>query len=738
MLTAGQLAQVRLIAGLYPDGAGWLEDADIHGLADFIGANASGVYDATYDRRLAVECLRVGLGRGIPDMRAESMRQRIVELLRRAPSPAAFVPDAPGGGGLSVAQVQGLIDQAISGLVTMGMLAQALGQLVTQDNLSGHAGLPNVHHTPPEIEDGGGVVAGISEAEARALIAPFARAVRDAADVLTYDVLGPLAPDTGASFTGRLPFLDQNGLIRWFVPVNPGFHSRIFVEPTPAQVAPGGNLATNGGVVFVQPSDNHPTEIWVRYSATLPLVLFHTLADPLVFPSADGSLPAATDFLGRVGIAGNHFYRSVGEQGSDKRVTFKDYGPDRVVLAGEPAKSADELLYAGAVAAPRVGNFVLNAWSWDYGSEIWIRNLTHNGANWVGSAGPPAYHRGNLYQTDSDAAVHVPDATYLGRVYIIGHGSGQRPRIVTGYAAPVAPYADWIPIGVTIQDIAAQVSSHDAAAGAHLALFAAVAAGEFTIPDYSADAEYSLGGSNTFAVHGGELFAWIHGATLAANHDPAQHPNYWANLSRTANVIIVDNSTNTHFRRGHLIITHEDEVYLCTTNAQAAHARGLAYVKANSGIGGEFVNLTDVIPTLWEGQHVGGTTYPEGRIVKTGAGNNRAIWQALVETDTTPTDAAGDWRRLSPPEITGGAWRGNFSASGGNYSPGDRVEIAHRRFEQVNLNAYLSELNDGLGPTDANGDTYWSEYGFAFKRYATQALAEAEAVNDNVVQYWPV
>ena len=202
MLTAGQLAQVRLIAGLYPDGAGWLEDADIHGLADFIGANASGVYDATYDRRLAVECLRVGLGRGIPDMRAESMRQRIVELLRRAPSPAAFVPDAPGGGGLSVAQVQGLIDQAISGLVTMGMLAQALGQLVTQDNLSGHAGLPNVHHTPPEIEDGGGVVAGISEAEARALIAPFARAVRDAADVLTYDVLGPLAPDTGASFTG--------------------------------------------------------------------------------------------------------------------------------------------------------------------------------------------------------------------------------------------------------------------------------------------------------------------------------------------------------------------------------------------------------------------------------------------------------------------------------------------------------------------------------------------------------
>ena len=78
---------------------------------------------------------------------------------------------------------------------------------------------------------------------------------------------------------------------------------------------------------------------------------------------------------------------------------------------------------------------------------------------------------------------------------------------------------------------------------------------------------------------GGNILVYISSVERDADHDPSLHPNYWGNLSRLATEISVDNTTNTHFRRGMLIYTHEDEVYLCTTNAQAATARDLTYVK---------------------------------------------------------------------------------------------------------------------------------------------------------------
>ena len=472
-------------------------------------------------------------------------------------------------------------------------------------------------------------------------------------------------------------------------------------------------------------------------------------------------MPAAADNINRIGLSGNALYLAVGEQGRDKDADWENYGPTRVVGAGEPAKSNDELLYAGSFANPPVGNYVLNAWAWDRGSEVWIRNQVHNGAAWVSSVGPAAYHHGNLYPSRADALVHIPNATYVGRVYIIGHGNSQKPEIVTGFTPPAAPFADWIRLGLTpgqandiaaaldaglqgqitqnTQGLASEAIARASADAALQVLIDALTGGTaLTIGPYSDSATYVAGSSNSMVTHGNNVLIYISTVSRNSNHDPSQHPNYWGNLSTLANTVIIDNTTNTRFYRGNLIITHEDEVYLCTTNAQAGTNRNLAYVKANSGVGGEFVNLTDKIPTLWEGQHIGGTTYPEGSIVKTGAGNARAIWQALVETATTPTDAAPDWRRTSPPVITGGVWRGTFSASGQTYVPGDRVEVAHRRFEQINANEYLSALNDELGPTDTNGETYWAEYGFAFKRYATQAAAVAEAVNDNIIQYWPV
>ena len=147
--------------------------------------------------------------------------------------------------------------------------------------------------------------------------------------------------------------------------------------------------------------------------------------------------------------------------GHDKQVTFRDYGPTRPT---PPSRSAQELLYGGSVADPphsTIGNYVVNTILWDRGSEVWITKATADATRWSTYSGPLGYHQGRLYQTDGDAAVHVT-AGEIGDIYIIGHGSGQRPRIVTAYSAPTADDWQWIPIGLTIQDVADQVAAHNA------------------------------------------------------------------------------------------------------------------------------------------------------------------------------------------------------------------------------------------------------------------------------------
>ena len=235
--------------------------------------------------------------------------------------------------------------------------------------------------------------------------------------------------------------------------------------PTPEQQAIGG-LLPQGGVVLVRETDNHPTQLWVRISPAFALVLFHTFADPIVEPGADGHLPTAADFPGRLGLAGNHFFASVNAGGHDKQVTFRDYGPTR---PEPPTRSAQELLYGGSVADPphnTIGNYVVNTILWDRGSEVWIIKATSDATRWSTYSGPLGYHQGRLYQTDGDAAVHVT-AGEIGDIYIIGHGSGQRPRIVTAYSAPTADDWRWIPIGLTIQDVADQVAAHNESSTAH-------------------------------------------------------------------------------------------------------------------------------------------------------------------------------------------------------------------------------------------------------------------------------
>ena len=189
-----------------------------------------------------------------------------------------------------------------------------------------------------EVSESEGDGSGLDTDAVNALIKSFART-----GSTTPAVDADLAPD-GERFQ-FLQIIQDSGLdnkLSWSTLVNTGFHSRIFTEPTPAQQAVGGNLATNGGVVFVQ-VPHKPVAIWVRYGPQLPLVLFTTLDDGIIRPNeTTGQLPPAADNIGRIGVAGNHFYRSVGELGTDKAVGFANYGPTRT---GTPARSNDENYY---------------------------------------------------------------------------------------------------------------------------------------------------------------------------------------------------------------------------------------------------------------------------------------------------------------------------------------------------------------------------------------------------------
>ena len=462
-----------------------------------------------------------------------------------------------------------------------------------------------------------------------------------------------------------------------------GFFISFTTRPTADNIAVGG-WAAAGGHVLVVPADG-PEEIWVRYTTTSALVKVATFADHIVRPLASGQLPTANLNRNRIGIGANGFFRSV-NHGHAKLVTFDNYGPTRTA---PPTVSAQELLYGGSVANPphsTIGNFVVNTILWDRGSEVWIIKPSAGATQWSTYSGPIGYHTGRLYLTEGDAAVHVANATEVGDIYIIGHGANQKPEIVKSVIPAAADDWQWDFIGTSIQDVVEIVNTHNASATAHtnirdlitaltttvdgitntgstvtgaqiVTLLSALTgdarlshgdlknnpnigtlitdiANKLQIAAYSTTGSYSRGSANSIVTHGNNVYIYTSGTARTANHDPSTHPNYWANFTTLANTVIVDNTTNTHFRLGNLIITHEDEVYLCATNAQAGTARNLAYVKANSGVGGEFVHLTDKIPTTWKGPHVGGTTYQAGDRVTTA--NNTRLFTALQSTNQTP------------------------------------------------------------------------------------------------------
>ena len=558
----------------------------------------------------------------------------------------------------------------------------------------------------PAGEGGGGITIEQATAAAQAQIKPFARTGSS-----TPPVPADLAP---SPVSGRVLGLGTSGGVlhlAWNQLSAGSPHLALDRVPTPSERLIGGLLA-QGGVLLVRESANHPSQLWVRLGPPSTLALFHTFGDPVVRPDDDGALPSAADYAGRLAVAGNQILIGVNQGGHDKQVTFRDYGPTR---SEPPTRSAQELLYGGSVADPphsTIGNFVVNTILWDRGSEVWIIKPLTSSTRWSTYSGPLGYHAGRLYQTDADAAVHVANASEVGDVYIIGHGAAQKPRIVTAFVAPAAPDWQWIPLGVSIQDVSAQVTgsveTHNTSSTAHADLRSIVetlqAAGGVVINPYSATGTYSRGSSNSIVTHANGLYLYISGTQRSTNHDPGLHPEYWFRLDRGAEIMVVG-AGNFRYREGTLIVTTSDEVFIATTDITTP--RGLDYVRANSGVGGEFLELTGD-ETVWHGEHATGT-YAAGSIVYTGASENEQMWIAERSTAQAPNLNLNpkDWILIGGRRVA--LYRGNYSENVVRYRPGHMVRVSETLYMRTG-SAYTSEANDGFNPTDS-GTTGWTAMG---------------------------
>lgn len=603
---------------------------------------------------------------------------------------AAPVPDIPAVGGLNADQVRQLIQQEIAGLVTSTALAQTLAN---------HAVLPNVHHTPPVGEMGGVSPAalataitehadmanihhtppqagqpGVNEDQARALIKGFAQAGNTA-----FPTPADLGPDQE---TGSYLRLRTSGGTREVFWGNISGSLEFTYGPDDPLLIPNPVI----GYHHIQIPADGSAATWWYYNGN-EWVNFLDVTD-IVTPGSDGRLPPAANNEGRIGIGGNHFYRSVNQGGDDKAVGLKDWGPTRVVETGEPAKLPQELAYVGSVPSPPSGNYILDANAWDRGSQIWIINETVNDNDWADWDGPVGYHVGHIYISNADARKHLNSASDVGRVLIIGHGSGQEARIVTSFVAATEDDWEWIPIGIDLGDVSTLIAAHNAAnegrfndletadaaittayqaadADLQTAINALTTASGLTILPYSATATYTFGGANSFVTHGNRIYFYRSTVSRSSNHDPGQFPGYWLDLTEGVTYQIIVDGAQRVSARTICVFNDTDEVFLCTTTQTTP--RDKAYIRAQAGsIGGAFIQLgyatipRDKLPPVREWTL--NEDYQKGEIVDTtGAGHVHFI--ALVDNNSsnisnrkqpgTP-DGVGTWDQLftvdNPPQ----------------------------------------------------------------------------------------
>ena len=212
-----------------------------------------------------------------------------------------------------------------------------------------------------------------------------------------------------------------------------------------------------------------------------------------LFPDSNGDLPdpSLAANQGRIAVSGNQLLQSIDHGGHDKVVVFKRYGT-RTVLSGEPAKTTQENNYQGAFNnPPDISVYSASDLLWDRGSQIWLWKQNASDTTWRSFGGPVGFAHGSLYADEDAAARHVADADQVGKVYIIGQGSGQHVFVVTSFTAATDAVWLWDPIGITSQD------AHDVAEE----LVSEIRVGEFdSTRSYDKGQSCFTGSGSTFTV----------------------------------------------------------------------------------------------------------------------------------------------------------------------------------------------------------------------------------------------
>ena len=237
--------------------------------------------------------------------------------------------------------------------------------------------------------------------------------------------------------------------------------------------------------------------------------------------------------------------------------TFKAYSPTRVVLEGEPNRTPEELLFAGAFDnPPPIANYTAGAELWDRGSQVWLTKRNTSDTTWSEFSGPVGYHTGSVYATRGQALRHLTQANAFGHEFIVGVGANQVVEKVVAFTAASADDWQWDPIGTTIGDISNAIDGHNNSSSAHPDIRAIIAALQaatgLTIAACDADATYSRGSSNSVVTHGTGLYAYISGQERNADHDPGQHPELWMNLVRGVESLVV--GAGSHRFRTHTLV----------------------------------------------------------------------------------------------------------------------------------------------------------------------------------------
>ena len=154
---------------------------------------------------------------------------------------------------------------------------------------------------------------------------------------------------------------------------------------------------------------------------------------------------------------------------------------------------------------------------------------------------------------------------------------------------------DWLGITAEIDNLASSKADtnlsnvdDDLNTAARAALRAKIGAGTLTIAAYSSTATYSRGSANSVVTHSAGLYAYISGQQRNANHSPDDHPEYWFDLVRGAEALVVGSGSH-RYKAGTLAIV-DDDVYLATTAISTP--RDATWIADHAGAGEEFIHLT--------------------------------------------------------------------------------------------------------------------------------------------------